>query len=136
MERSSFKEYKGRPVVAGHVDGEVVVVESVSFYGDVNVDSGSLVDGRSIAGRIVLARKGRGSTVGPYILYALKRKGKAPKAIILTSKSDPVLVAGAVLAEVVLVDSVPEDVMRYARDGDKIVVGENGEVVLVKQPKD
>jgi predicted aconitase with swiveling domain len=80
----------------------------------------------------VLARKGRGSTVGPYILYALKRKGKAPKAIILTSKSDPVLVAGAVLAEVVLVDSVPEDVMRYARDGDKIVVRENGEVVLVK----
>ncbi|MFZ8793033.1 MAG: aconitase X swivel domain-containing protein [Acidilobaceae archaeon] len=132
MERSSFKEYKGRPVVAGYVDGEVVVVESVSFYGDVNVDSGSLVDGRSIAGRIVLARKGRGSTVGPYILYALKRKGKAPKAIILTSKSDPVLVAGAVLAEVVLVDGVPEDVMRYARDGDKIVVRENGEVVLVK----
>jgi predicted aconitase with swiveling domain len=132
MERSSSKEYKGRPVVAGYVDGEVVVVESVSFYGDVNVDSGSLVDGRSIAGRIVLARKGKGSTVGPYILYALKRKGKAPKAIILTSKSDPVLVAGAVLAEVVLVDSVPEDVMRYARDGDKIVIRENGEVVLVK----
>ena len=124
------REYRGRPVVPGYAEGEVVVVESISFYGDVNVDTGVLVDGRSIAGKILLARRSRGSTVGPYILYALRRKGKAPKAIILTSKSDPVLVAGAVIAGITLVDSVPEDVLGFAVDGDRIVVREDGGVIV------
>jgi Uncharacterized conserved protein len=132
MEWGSFRRYRGRPVVAGDADGEVVIVDSISFYGDVNVELGSLVDGRVIAGKIVLARRSRGSTVGPYVLYALKRKGRAPKAIILSSRSDPVLVAGAVLAEVVLVDGVPEDIMDYVRDGDRVIVREDGEVLVVK----
>ncbi len=129
---NTLRRYRGRPVVPGHAEGEVVVVESISFYGDVNVDKGVLVDGRSIAGKILLARRSRGSTVGPYILYALKRRGNAPRAIILTSRSDPVLVAGAVIAEVTLVDSVPEDVMKFVGDGDIVVVRENGEIIVVK----
>ncbi len=124
------KQFKGRPVIPGYVIGEAIVVESISFYGDVSVEVGALIDGRSIAGKIIVTRRSKGSTVGPYVLYTLKRKGKAPKAIILASRSDPVLVAGAVLANIILVDSVSEEILGLVKDGDEIVVKENGEILL------
>jgi len=122
----SVKLYKGRPLVPGEAEGEAIVADSISFYGDVDVERGVLVDGRVIAGRVIVARRSRGSTVGPYILYALKRRALAPKAIVLTTRSDPVLVAGAVLAEVILIDSVPEDILQVVRDGVLVKVERNG----------
>ncbi|MEN2999734.1 MAG: DUF126 domain-containing protein [Acidilobaceae archaeon] len=120
---------KGRSVVPGRARGEAVVVESISFYGDVDPKSGTLQDGRSIAGKVLIARRSKGSTVGPYVMYALRRRGRAPLAVLLVSKSDPVLVSGAVLSETVLVDSLPEEVMA-ARDGEIVQVLEDGTVIL------
>lgn len=113
----------------GRARGEVVVIESISFYGDVDPNTGTLRDGRSIGGKVLVARRSKGSTVGPYVMYALRRRGKAPLAILLVSKSDPVLVSGAVLSETVLVDGLPEDIMKL-RDGEIVQVLEDGAVIL------
>ncbi len=123
--------FRGRPVVPGDVEGFVLRVESISFYGDVDSESGRLYDGRSVSGRVVVAEKSRGSTVGPYILYALKERGLAPKAILLVSRSDPVLVAGAVLSNIVLVDSLPGEALEVLRDGVLVRVYGDGSVVIV-----
>lgn len=119
--------FRGRAVVAGEARGEAVKVESVSFFGDVNAETGRLSDGRSIAGKILVARRGKGSTVGPYVMYALKKRSLAPAAILLASKSDPVLVSGAVIAEIVLVDSLPEEIMKIS-DGQRLIIRPSGEV--------
>lgn len=87
---------------ADRVCGELrVSTKPFSFLGDVTVDSAEVKDVGKIAQTILLAPAVVGSTVGPYILYALGRKGLAPKALIVKS-IDPTLVAGCVLAEVSL----------------------------------
>ena len=128
---SGQRLFKGRSLVPGNVMGEAVIVNSISFYGDVDVEKGVLVDGRIIAGKVLVARRSRGSTVSPYILYALKRRDLAPKAIVLVAKSDPVLVAGAVLANIVLVDSVQEEILDVIRDGVSLKVTSSGDVIVL-----
>ncbi|MCE4599772.1 MAG: DUF126 domain-containing protein [Desulfurococcales archaeon] len=125
----AFKTYRGRVLVEGTAEGEAVVVDTLSFYGDVDPETGVLVDGRSISGRILLVRRGRGSTVGSYIIYSLKANGKAPLAILM-EKSEPIIVAGAVLAGIPLVDSLPKEVFEEVKDGYRVRVS-NGLVEVI-----
>jgi len=123
--------FRGRPVVPGRALGEAVVVESISFYGDVDPERGVLVDGRTLKGRILVARRSRGSTVGSYVIYAMKEKGSAPLAIVM-EKSEPIVVAGAVIASIPLVDMVDEAFFRIVSDGDRVEVMEDGSVRLLR----
>jgi len=122
--------FRGRVIVGGSVVGEAVVVESISFYGDVDPNTGVLVDGRSIAGKILVAHRSRGSTVGSYIMYSLARSGVAPKAIIL-SLAEPIIVAGAVISSIPLIDRIPGEFFSIVRDGDVLRI-DNGIVELLE----
>jgi len=122
--------YKGRVLVEGSAEGEAVVVETLSFYGDVDPERGVMVDGRRIDGRILLARRSRGSTVGSYVIYALKVNGKAPLAILM-ERSEPIVVAGAVLAGIPLVDSLPRELFDVVRDGYRVRVSHGVVEVIV-----
>ena len=125
-------EFKGRPIVPGRARGEAVVVDAISFYGDVDPGSGVLSDGRVISGRILVARRSRGSTVGSYVIYSLKENSAAPLAIIM-GKSEPIVIAGAVIASIPLVDGVDEAFFSLVSDGDLVEVSEEGVVRLVKR---
>ncbi|MEM1873685.1 MAG: hypothetical protein QXF57_03755, partial [Acidilobaceae archaeon] len=63
------------------------------------------------------------------VLYSLKQKGLEPRAILLASRSDSVLVAGAVLAEVILVDELPRGILEVS-DGARVVVERDGTVIV------
>lgn len=87
---------------ADHVCGVLrVATEPFSFLGDVTVDSAEVRGVGRVADSILVAPAVVGSTVGPYILYALSRRGAAPRALI-TKSIDPALVAGCVVANVSL----------------------------------
>ncbi|GEM_PF-1828423 len=92
-----------RGLVEGTASGELLVLRSpLSFYGEVDPETGRIHGvGDSLAGRLLVIPSTRGSTVGPYVLYALSRKGLAPCGIVV-SEAEPLLVAGAVLAEIPL----------------------------------
>ncbi len=122
--------FKARPIVPGNVEGEAVVVDSISFYGDVDPESGLLHDGRPVKDRILVARKSRGSTVGSYVIYALKVYKTHPRAILLGS-SEPIVIAGAVLAGIPLFDSLPPSFFRAVKDGAVIKAYMDGTVRLV-----
>ncbi len=77
-----------------------VIVEPVSLLGDIDVDRG-LIKGVEIADRVVLMPYGIGSTVGSYIIYALRKCGKSPKALVV-AKADSVTAIGAVISDVPL----------------------------------
>ncbi|KSW11710.1 hypothetical protein CF15_02520 [Pyrodictium occultum] len=111
------RRVKLRGIVEGNGSGETLVVHGrLSFYGEVDPERGTLTDGRSIAGRVLIMEGGRGSTVGPYILYALARRGLAPSAIAVV-EAEPILVAGAVMASVPLASGLPPRLLEELRDG-------------------
>ncbi len=94
----------------------------VSFLGDVSPSEGRVVEGDcaglEIAGRIFVFPSGKGSTVGSYSVYGLRYHGRSPLAIV-TEKPDPVVLVGAVMADIPVVYGIPHELMR---DGDRVRV--------------
>ena len=121
-------KFPGRRVVGGSVEGSVLAAERpVSLLGGVDADTGVVRDpespirGERLADRVLAVPSAKGSTVGSYVLYSLKKRGVAPRAI-LAAKAETILAVGAVLAEVPMVDQIPVDLLRtgdcVAVDGD------------------
>jgi len=113
----------------------LVTREPISFLGNVNPETGIVVDpghelyGRSIAGKVLIFPKGKGSTVGSYVIYQLKKRGLAPLAII-NVQSEPIVAVGAVISGIPLVDRVPEAIWDL-EDGAYITVNADaGEIII------
>jgi len=102
----------GRLLVKGKEGiGEIVYFRGkISFLGDVNPKEGTLRDGRKIIKKILVVDGVGGSTVGAYILYALRYYNNEPLAIVVKEQADPIVVAGAVMANITLIDEFPCDV--------------------------
>ena len=103
--------------------GEALVSrEPIGFLGGVDPDTGVVIEpghpleGQSVAGRVLVFPTGKGSTVGSYTLYRLARNGLAPAAIV-NAEADPVIVVGAVIAGIPMVDQVDVSTIRT---GDQI----------------
>lgn len=101
-----------RCIVPGQVEGEVLAGPmGISFFGGVDPDSGIVVErghaleGRSIAGKVLVFPSGKGSTVGSYTLYRLKANGKAPLAIV-NAVCETITAVGCIIAEIPCVDRV------------------------------
>ncbi|MDR0524134.1 MAG: DUF126 domain-containing protein [Candidatus Methanoplasma sp.] len=120
---------KGRPISPGRAEGRVVKVgEAFSFLGGVNGSTGDLV-GRegNIAGKAFAFPKGKGSTVGSFVVYDLMVHGKAPAALI-NREAETIVTTGAVISSVPMVDSVDIGLLE---DGDDVVVdGDSGTVEI------
>ena len=76
---------QGRSIFPGQVSGEVLVSRmGISFYGGVDPETGIVTEaghdlaGQSVAGKVLIFPTGKGSTVGSYVLYRLKKNGHAP----------------------------------------------------------
>ncbi len=121
---------KGRPIVPGRVKGVALVSNKpISFLGDVDADAGKIIKenhdlyGKSIKNVILCFPHGRGSTVGSFVLYRLAKNGLAPKAIV-NSIADPVVVVGAIIANIPMVDRID---IKKIRSGNIVEVdGEKG----------
>lgn len=108
-------EIRGRAISKGLASGELLVSgEPISFYGGVDPDTGRVVErghpleGKSIAGKILYFPRGKGSTVGSYTLYRLKKNGLAPKAMV-NLECEPIVAVGAIISEIPLVDGISAD---------------------------
>ncbi len=130
-------ELRGRPIVHGLIRGRALVSNKpLSFLGGVDPETGTVIEknhdlnGKSIKGRILCFPHGHGSTVGSYVLYSLVKKGVGPGAIV-NETADPVVVVGAVIAEIPMVDMVR---ISQIETGDTVEVdGRTGVVKIVKE---
>jgi hypothetical protein len=111
-------KYQGRPIYAGCTEGEALVTNmGISFFGGVDPDTGIVVErgheleGQSISGKVLVFPTGKGSTVGSYTLYRLKRNGKAPIAIV-NAECETITAVGCIIAEIPCVDHIPVDQLR------------------------
>lgn len=92
-----------RPVVRGQgrLRAEVVKLDRpISLLGDLDPQTGRVGDVEA-SGKILAIPYVRGSTVGPYVLWAASRRGVAPLAIV-ARKVDLMLVTACVLSGVPL----------------------------------
>ncbi|MDH7597480.1 MAG: DUF126 domain-containing protein [Methanothrix sp.] len=129
-------EIKCHRVSGGCAGGPALVTrERISFLGNVNPETGMVVDpshelyGRSIAGAVLIFPGGKGSTVGSYVIYQLRKRGLAPAAMI-NLRSEPIVAVGAIISDIPLVDRVPEWILDV-KDGTWVVVDAGRELVVL-----
>jgi predicted aconitase with swiveling domain len=123
---------RGRSIFPGFAQGQAMVTSmGVSFFGGVDPESGLVVErghelqGQSLAGKVLVFPTGKGSTVGSYTLYRLKKAGLAPAAI-LNAECETITAVGCIIAEIPCVDQVP--IKRIPSGAWVVVDGASGEV--------
>jgi len=117
--------YKGRIVSKGEAEGEALVSkEPLSFFGSIDLETGKVIEkghdlfGKNIAGKILVFPTGKGSTVGSYAIYRLKKKGKAPAGII-NKETEAIIATGAIISGIPLIDKVEG---LEIKTGDKVKI--------------
>jgi predicted aconitase with swiveling domain len=119
-----------KPIVKGIAEGELLLstksinLLTITDEGIIN-DSSHPLNGRSIAGKILVYPNAIGSSVGAYKLYSLKINNTFPKAIICKN-SDLITASGCAIANIPLVKCDYEK-YNYFKDGVVVIVnGYNG----------
>jgi predicted aconitase with swiveling domain len=119
---------KAHIVSRGRAEGNALVTsQPISFLGSIDPKTGVVIEkghelaGKSIKGRVLVFPSGKGSTVGSYVIYQLKKNGAAPSAII-NRKTEPIVAVGAIISSIPLVDRVEKDPVTTIKTGDKVLV--------------
>jgi hypothetical protein len=125
-------ELKGRIISKGTTQEEAMVTsQPISFYGGVDPNTGEIIEkghelqGKSVKGKILVFPNGKGSTVGSYTLYRMKKNGVAPAGMI-NKECETVVAVGAIISEIPCVDKIDTskikkgDVIRI--DGDVVTI--------------
>ena len=127
-------ELEGRVISKGVAEGEALTTsQPISFYGGVDPDTSMIIEkgheleGKKVRTKILVFPNGKGSTVGSYTLYRMKKNGTAPAGII-NKECETVVAVGAIISKIPCVDKI--DISRI-RTGD-IIHLENGVVTIRK----
>ncbi|NYZ77439.1 DUF126 domain-containing protein [Candidatus Micrarchaeota archaeon] len=121
-------ELSGRIIKKGEAKGIALVSKTpVSFFGCIDPKTGIVTEkghelfGRSIKDVVLVFPYGKGSTVGSYALYRMKKEGTAPKAII-NAECEPIVAVGAIISDIPCLDKI--DISKI-KTGDTVAVNEN-----------
>ena len=119
---------KAHIVSRGKAQGDALVSkQSISFLGSIDVKTGIVVEkghelfGLSIKGKVLVFPGGKGSTVGSYSIYQLKKNGAAPMAMI-NIRTEPIVAVGAIISDIPLVDNLEQNPVNLIKNGDKVLV--------------
>ena len=125
---------QGRTISKGKAAGIVLKLnEPLSFLGGVDGSTGELKTERdgNVAGKILVFPKGKGSTVGSFVMYDLMVHNKAPAAVI-NSSAETIVATGAVISSIPMVDSIDVDLIN---DGDYVTVDADAGTIEIKDVK-
>ena len=131
---------RGRKIIGGVAEGEAVVTrQPISFLGGVNPDKGMVVErgheleGMNITGKILIFPHGKGSTAGPYIIYAMAKRKTAPSGMI-NLEAEPIIAVGAAMGNIPLVDRLDKNPLEVISSGDRVKIdGDQGTVEVTKK---
>ena len=128
---------KGRKVMGGRAEGKALVSdEPVSFYGGVDPVTGCVTEpghcccGENITGKVFVFPTGKGSTVGSYVIYRMKKLGTAPAAII-NVETEAILATGCVISNIPLVDMLDQNPVKIIKNGVFVKVNADEGIVEV-----
>lgn len=102
----------GRIIYRGRTEGNALVTtQPISFLGGIDPTTGKIIErghellGESVKGRVLVFPYGKGSTVGSYTLYRLRKNGMAPSAIV-NEECETIVAVGAIISEIPCVDRI------------------------------
>jgi predicted aconitase with swiveling domain len=128
-----MEQLKGRIIYKGKAEGEALVTtQPISFYGGVDPNTGVVTEkghelqGQSVKGKILVFPQGKGSTVGSYTLYRMKKNGLAPAGMI-NKECETIIAVGAIISEIPTIDKI--DLCKI-KTGNKISI-ENDTVSIM-----
>ncbi|MCD6468433.1 MAG: DUF126 domain-containing protein [Thermoplasmata archaeon] len=126
---------KGRTISPGKAEGVAIVSkEPIGFYGGIDINTGVVIEkghpleGKSVKDKILVFPCGKGSTVGSYVIYGLKKNGVAPAGII-NEETETIVATGVILAGIPCVDHI--DINRI-HDGAHVIVDATKGTVEIK----
>lgn len=146
------KSFKGRPVLAGNLIGEALVTHMgfnslASFYKAMltgakkaicsDQDNPELF-GKDLKDKIICLPKTVGSTSAGTTWDKVAQMGIAPKAMLFSQKIDSLAAGGLIIADIwarkriVAVDQLGSELLDCVKDGDRILVREDGSVTIIK----
>lgn len=124
---------KGRTINPGRAEGEAIVSrEPVGFYGGIDpktgivIEKGHELEGKCVTGKVLVFPRGKGSTVGSYVVYGLAANGTGPAAIV-NAETETIVATGVILADIPCVDGI--DISRIST-GDRILVDGTAGIVV------
>ena len=126
---------KGRVISRGNAKGPALVtMDPISFLGSVDpktgivIEKGHSLEGQSVAGRVLVFPRGKGSTVGSYVILQLKKNGVAPLAII-NLEAETIIAVGAIISKIPMLDMLEKDMYSFLKTGMTVEVdAERGEI--------
>ena len=121
-------EINARPISKGKAVGKAMVsAEPISFLGGIDPKTGIVrekghpLKGRSVADKILVFPRGKGSTVGSYVMLGMKKNGVAPAAIV-NLEAETIIAVGAIISEIPMVDKPEGNVLELLKDGMDVTV--------------
>ena len=138
MERGDAKMViKAHKVSAGKGEGEAVVYEGpFAFLGDLNPTTGKIclprhkLEGISVAHKVFVFTTGKGSGGSDVAVWAAKKNGNAPAAILCV-ESEPVLSGAVIAAQIPTVDRPEGNVFDLIKTGDYVRVNATEGVIEI-----
>jgi predicted aconitase with swiveling domain len=116
---------KGRTISPGKAEGEAIVSsEPIGFYGGIDIKTGFVIEkghpleDKKVTDKILVFPFGKGSTVGSYVIYGLKKNNVAPQGII-NKETETIVATGVILAGIPCIDQV--DIGKI-KNGDIVVL--------------
>ena len=132
------KVFKGRPVVAGAINGKEAVVTHTGFNTLASFQKSALKKAKQVicsdqnnpelyeknlTDRVICLPKTIGSTTGGMVLYSVCALNIHPCAMLFSETIDSLAAAGVVLADIwtdssiVAVDNLGDEFLNYVKDG-------------------
>ena len=125
------KKYQCHKISEGVVEGEALISkDDIMFYlidpkTGVVIEPAHDLEGKSMAGKILIFPSGKGSSVVQADgLFQLNKEGNMPKAMII-QYPETVLVSSAIIMDIPMVDKVEADFYKEVKSGDRIRVNAN-----------
>lgn len=129
----------GRKIVGGYAEGPALVSqEPISFYGGIDprtglvVEHGHELEGRRVSDQVLVFPSGKGSTVGSYTIYQMKKLGTSPKAII-NLETEIIIATGCALADIPLIDRLDKNPVLEISTGEFTIIRADSGVVEVSK---
>jgi predicted aconitase with swiveling domain len=126
---------KGRMISPGKTEGVALVSpDPIGFYGGIDIKTGKVIEkehpleGKCVKDKILVFPCGKGSTVGSYVIYGLKKNGVAPRGII-NNETETIVATGVILAGIPCVDQID---IKKINDGDRISLDADNGFVEIK----
>ena len=126
---------KGRIISPGIAKGTAIVSkEPIGFYGGIDIKTGLVIEknhpleGKSVKDKILVFPCGKGSTVGSYVIYGLKKNNVAPAGII-NEETETIVATGVILSGIPCIDKI--DISKIT-NGDNVLLDADNGIITIK----